>query len=105
MLSTAHFVSNPSKSTSCGGKPQSGDGQNCDVADLFVAEASLSRVSNRGVGGALKTSADRQCELNEAATAFIQRTRLMTPFSQIGEGGPYLGIEFLESCDRSRKFS
>ena len=100
MLSTSCFVSNPGESTSCGWKPQSSDGQNCDVADFFVAETRLSCVSNSGVGGALKTSADRERELDEAAAAFIQRARLMTPFSQIGEGRPYLGIELLESCDR-----
>lgn len=41
MLSTSRFVSNPGESTSCGWKPESGDGQNCDVADLLVSETSF----------------------------------------------------------------
>jgi len=67
------------------------------MVNLLFTEAYLSRVTNCGVSGALKSGADREGEFNQTAAAFVERPRIMALVSQLGEGYPHIGIELFEA--------
>jgi len=93
------LVLNPREGASRRGEAKRANSQNNDVVDLFLTEAGFSGVANRGVRGTLETGANRESKFDQSARAFIKRTRLMTPFSQMCECAPDVRIQTLELRD------